>query len=251
MRNVDNIVRRSLSTEDRRSAGVRPRRPSSWPIALLALPAFVAIWSGWVGLGKMTGFGPMTLFPGISDFTIDTSITLPIGMETYAAIAIRVWLSSTSGRVRKFARKSALASLALGSLGQIGYHLMAAAHWTVAPWPVTIVVSCIPVAVLGMGAALYHLVRSEATPDGDDTKLEAPEGLPEVAELYEPLPEAPVSPAPAPERAPEEWVALAQQVKDETGFSWEKVGSMIGRSARQLQEDRKKVERNAHAADFE
>ncbi len=244
MRNVDNIVTRSLSTEDRRSAGVRPRRPSPWPIALLALPAFVAIWSGWVGLGKMTGFGPMQLFPGISDFTIDTSITLPIGMETYAAIAIRVWLSGTSGTVRSFARKSALASLAVGSLGQIGYHLMEAAGWTRAPWPVTIVVSCIPVAVLGMGAALYHLVRSEASE-------EAPEVLPEVAELYEPLPEAPVSPAPALERTPEEWVALAEKVKADTGYSWEKVGSMIGRSARQLQADRKKVERNAHAADFE
>src|SRR5690348_8620376 len=28
----------------------------SWPVLLLALPAFVAIWSGWVGLGGLTGF---------------------------------------------------------------------------------------------------------------------------------------------------------------------------------------------------
>jgi hypothetical protein len=28
-----------------------------WPVMVLALPAFVAIWSGWVGLGGLTGFG--------------------------------------------------------------------------------------------------------------------------------------------------------------------------------------------------
>jgi hypothetical protein len=44
-------------------------------------------------------------------------------------------------------------------LGQIAYHLMSAAEWTAAPWPITAVVACIPVAVLGMGAALAHLMH--------------------------------------------------------------------------------------------
>lgn len=37
---------------------------------------------------------------------------------------------------------------------------MAAAGMTVAPWLITGAVACLPVAVLGMGAALAHLLHS-------------------------------------------------------------------------------------------
>ena len=33
------------------------RTPPSWPLLILALPAAVAVWSGWIGIGKLTGFG--------------------------------------------------------------------------------------------------------------------------------------------------------------------------------------------------
>lgn len=136
------------------------RRPVVWPVLILCLPAFVAIWGGWVEMGRLTGFGMVTLLPGISDFQINTAITLPIGVETYAAYALYVWLSGWAvGAARRFAKWSALASLALGALGQIAYHLMAAAGWTSAPWAITAAVSCIPVAVLGMGAGLAHLMH--------------------------------------------------------------------------------------------
>jgi len=70
------------------------RHGRSWPIALLAAPAFVAIWSGWVGLGGLTGFGLVHPLPGIADgLTLNSAITLPIGVETYAAYALRVWLA--------------------------------------------------------------------------------------------------------------------------------------------------------------
>ncbi|WP_433793066.1 ABC transporter permease [Actinoplanes sp. CA-252034] len=136
------------------------RRPVVWPVLILCLPAFVAIWGGWVEMGKLTGFGMVTLLPGISDFQINTAITLPIGVETYAAYALYAWLSGLAiGEARAFAKWSALASLLLGGLGQVAYHLMAAAGWTTAPWQITAAVSCIPVAVLGMGAALAHLMH--------------------------------------------------------------------------------------------
>ena len=61
---------------------------------------------------------------------------------------------------RRFARWSALGALAYGMAGQIIYHLLAAAHATAAPWPVVVVVSCMPVAVLGLAAALTHLLRT-------------------------------------------------------------------------------------------
>jgi hypothetical protein len=143
-----------------------PRRVATWPILVLAAPAFVAIWAGWVGIGALTGFGEVNLLPGIvaNDgwATLNTAITLPIGMETYAAYALRVWLSGAGpARARRFAKWSAFGALALGAGGQIAYHLMAADGMTEAPWQITMLVACIPVAVLGMGAALVHLTRGE------------------------------------------------------------------------------------------
>ncbi|WP_258344968.1 ABC transporter permease [Saccharopolyspora gregorii] len=138
-----------------------PRPVAVWPVMLLALPAFVAIWSGWVGLGQLTGFGIVHPLPGIADaFAINTAITLPIGVETYAAYALRVWLSGqVPARARRFAKYSALGSLGLGALGQIAFHLMKAAGMTSAPWLITAAVACLPVAVLGMGAGLAHLIK--------------------------------------------------------------------------------------------
>ncbi|MGW3854746.1 ABC transporter permease [Micromonospora arida] len=138
-----------------------------WPVWVLMLPAFVAVWAGWVELGKLTGFGPVDLLPGFTRdgkplVTLDTAITLPIGMETYAAYALYVWLSGrTSGKTRRFAMASALIALSLGAGAQITYHLIAAPT-TGAPWQITTVVACLPVVVLGIGAALGHLVREDA-----------------------------------------------------------------------------------------
>ncbi|MGK5442663.1 ABC transporter permease [Micromonospora sp. URMC 105] len=147
---------------DTPTATAPPRRAVVWPVVLLALPAFVAIWSGWVGLGGLTGFGVVHPLPGIWDsFSINSAITLPIGVETYGAYALYVWLSGrVPDRARRFAKWSAIASLLVGALGQVAYHLLEAAGVTSAPWWITTAVACLPVAVLGMGAALAHLVRT-------------------------------------------------------------------------------------------
>ncbi len=151
-------------------------RVRTWPILLLALPAFVAIWSGWVGLGELTGFGPVHPLPGIADgFSVNTAITLPIGMETYASYALYVWLSGRihSDRTRAYAKWSAFGSLALGAVGQVAYHLMEAARISAAPWPVTVGVACLPVVVLGMGAALAHMISREHHTPTDPQGVEA------------------------------------------------------------------------------
>ena len=138
-----------------------------WPLLVLAAPAAVAVWSGWVGIGQMTGFGEIRPLPGIWDsLHIDTAVTLPVGVEAYAAFALRAWLTSNpvvSDRTRRFARWSAIAALVLGMAGQVAYHLLTQAGMTRAPWEVTTVVSCLPVLVLGMGSALAHLIRSDAS----------------------------------------------------------------------------------------
>jgi hypothetical protein len=148
-----------------REAAEKPatgRKPVAWPVLLLALPAFVAIWSGWVELGERCGFGVVHPLPGIADdFQINSAITLPIGVETYAAYALWVWLSArVTGTARTFAKWSAIASLVVGAAGQVAYHLMAATGIEMAPWWITTLVACLPVAVLGMGAALAHLVHA-------------------------------------------------------------------------------------------
>jgi hypothetical protein len=138
----------------------------SWPLVLLATPASVAVWSGWVGIGQMTGFGMVRPFPGIADSVrVDTAITLPLGVEAYAAFALRAWLASgvVSARTRRFAFWSAIGSFLLGMAGQVAYHLLVQARMIRAPWEITTLVSCLPVLVLGMGAALAHMIHADVS----------------------------------------------------------------------------------------
>jgi hypothetical protein len=159
-----------------RSRAVRdqPKTMRSWPLLVLAVPAAAEVWSGWVGIAQKTGFGVVPLLPGIwSSPHLDTAVTLPVGVECYAAYALRAWLASghaTSDRTRRFARWSAIGSFALGMAGQVAFHLMDQDHVTRAPWGITTLVSCLPVLVLGMGTALAHMLREDAAaadhPDG-------------------------------------------------------------------------------------
>jgi hypothetical protein len=120
----------------------------------------------------MTGFGEIHPLPGIWDsLHLDTAVTLPVGVEAYAAFALRVWLTRSqeiSDRTRRFARRSAIAALVLGMAGQVAYHLLDQADVARAPWEVTTVVACLPVLVLvlGMGSALAHLIRGDSVSDG-------------------------------------------------------------------------------------
>jgi hypothetical protein len=138
----------------------------SWPLLVLAAPAAAEVWSGWVGIAQKTGFGLVSPLPGIlPSLHLDTSITLPVGVEAYAAYALRAWLAdghSVSGRTRRFAKWSAICSFALGMAGQVAYHLLAQAGAARAPWPVTMIVSCLPVLVLAMGTTLAHMLRADA-----------------------------------------------------------------------------------------
>lgn len=145
-----------------RTHAVRP-----WPLLVLAVPAAVAVWSGWVGIGQMTGFCVVHPLPGIwNSLQIDTAVTLPIGVEAYAAMALHAWLASSDAvraRTRQFARWPAICALALGIGGRVDYHLLAEASTTRAPWQVTTLVASLPVLVLGLGTALAHMLRADAT----------------------------------------------------------------------------------------
>ena len=128
------------------------------------------MWSGWVGIAQKTGFGLVSPLPGIwPPLHLDTAITL-VGVEAYAAYALRAWLTgepSISDRTRRFAKWSAICSFALGMAGQVAYHLLAQAGTARAPWPVTTIVSCLPVLVLAMGTTLAHMLRADADAAAD------------------------------------------------------------------------------------
>jgi hypothetical protein len=166
-----------------------------WPLFLIAAPAAVAVWSGWVSLGGLCGFGVVHPLPGIVDgFTINTAITLPVGVEAYGAYALGAWLTpGASGPARRFAKWSAIGSLVLGMLGQVAYHLLAAGHATRAPWPVVTLVSCLPVVALALGTALAHLREpgehpaTTATPAPESTPWTAAETVPASASLDAPV----------------------------------------------------------------
>ena len=123
---------------------------------------------------------------------LNTAITLPVGVESYGAYALAAWLCPvTPGRAREFARLSAIGALALGCLGQVAYHLLAAAHMTRAPWPVTMAVACLPVVTLSFAAALTHLLRAgDATEEATAMAPAAPVMAPPVEAIDEPVMEA-------------------------------------------------------------
>src|SRR5580658_9621102 len=96
------LTARSAPSADQELSGPRPARTGgpadqyqrttrtvrSWPLLVLAVPAAAEVWSGWVGIAQKTGFGLVSLLPGIwPSLHLDTSITLPVGVEAYAAYA--------------------------------------------------------------------------------------------------------------------------------------------------------------------
>jgi hypothetical protein len=75
------------------------------------------VWSGWVGIAQRTGFGLVSPLPGIwPSLHLDTAVTLPVGVEAYAAYALRAWLARDGwigARTRGFAKWSAIFSFVI------------------------------------------------------------------------------------------------------------------------------------------
>ena len=177
------------------------KRMPRWPLALIAAPAAVAVWSGWVGLGQLCGFGVIHPLPGIWDAArLNTAITLPVGVEAYGAYALGAWLTpGTSERARTFARRSAVGAMCLGTLGQVAYHLLAAAHATRAPWPVVMLVSCLPVVALALGTALAHLLDEPGEDGAGRVTIPVPADTAGTVTDAAIVPEVPTVPVGAPE----------------------------------------------------
>lgn len=187
----------------------RPGTPAAWPLLVLAAPAAAEVWSGWVGIAQKTGFGMVSLLPGIwPALRVDTTITLPIGVEAYAAYAMRAWLSrdpGTSNRTHRFAKLSAICSFLLGMAGQIAYHLLSQSGAARALWLITTIVSCLPVLVLAMGTTLAHMLRADPDPaltgDIGHTSARSPEPV-RTSKVERSSPAAKSAPDVRPDRRP-------------------------------------------------
>src|SRR5260370_38727712 len=63
-----------------------------WLLVLIAFPAAVAVWSGWVGLGGLCGFGMIHPLPGIvRGVRLNPAITLPGAREACGPYALGAW----------------------------------------------------------------------------------------------------------------------------------------------------------------
>jgi hypothetical protein len=175
--------------------GSAPSSRRRWPLLLIGAAAGTATWSGWVGLGQLTGFGVVHPLPGIWDgATLNTAITLPIGVEAYAVYALSVATDTrpltTTGR--RYAWASSAGALILGMAGQIAYHLMDAKAVGAAPWWIVAMVSCLPVLVLGAASLLWHLTAKDPEPEVTPTQtVPAPDNRVLVPAVLGPAPRVP------------------------------------------------------------
>lgn len=198
-------------------SATRPSQPAiklPWfffaALGVMIFAAFVSTWGGWVTLGAMTGFGVVHPFPGTpwEGFSLNVSIALPFGVDAYAALTL--WAASvlpTHHRAFRFAAWSAGAALVVGVAGQAASHLLVQFGHSVAPWWVTLIVSTIPVVVLGATSWLAHQMSDAKHGVPAEEPLEAPVAAPEpvpapqvapvVSEPAEPVLELP-APAPKP-----------------------------------------------------
>jgi hypothetical protein len=148
-----------MTTTDKRG-----RLPEAWPLLVIGIPAGAVVWSGWIGLGQLCGFGQANLTGGLINWTVNISLALPFSVEAYGAYALKAGLmpgrSPETKRCRKFAMTTAIGSLVLGMIAQATYHLMAAAHDKRAPDLVIIFVSMLPVIALGLCAWLMHMTHA-------------------------------------------------------------------------------------------
>jgi hypothetical protein len=207
----------------------QPRR--RWPLLAIGASAGTATWSGWVGLGQLTGFGIVHPLPGIWDqLTVNTAVTLPVGVEAYAMYALSMATTSRplADRTRRYAWASSAAALLLGMAGQIAYHVMTArqpdqpptsSRTVLAPWWVIALVSCLPVLVLGAASLLWHLAGADPVPipvPGSEP-LTGSDPIPEAAAdpIHHPIPDPPAqvpilgSDRPGPVQIPEPGSPLA------------------------------------------
>ena len=159
-------VNGQASSEERPSLRLgRTQRVGTWPLLVLALPAAVAVWSGWVGIGQMTGFGQVTSCQESGTPCISTppspcrSASKPTP-PTHCGPGCPPALRSLPGPAGSPAGQRSDPSCSAWP-GRSPTTSSRRPVLRMRPG-ITTAVSCLPVLVLGMGAALAHLLRADS-----------------------------------------------------------------------------------------
>jgi hypothetical protein len=120
-------------------------------MAVSAISAGFSSFDGLRSLAEATGWGGMApLFA--------------LCLDSYALVAIRVWLAgpTTSARARTFAKWNAIGAVALSLAGNAAWHLIAAGLLAVS-WQIVLTVGAVPPVVLGLVTHLAVL-RAQVDP---------------------------------------------------------------------------------------
>ena len=139
-----------------RDSGERPDALAAGPDRC---PAAVTVWSGWVGLGGMCG---STRSRGSQTAPASTPAITPGRRRGVWGVCARCVTRPRRSRGDRPGVRPPVDDrrLVFGMLGQLAYHLLVATHANRAPWPVVVLMSCLPVVTLGVArAALTHLLR--------------------------------------------------------------------------------------------
>jgi hypothetical protein len=135
-----------------------PKRKAIWPLYIISSGAVLAVWSGWVGLGTLCGFGEVQPLIGIWDgLKLNAAIALPLTMEAYGFYAMGYWFDPDEPKdVRRYAQWTCIVAYAMGFLAQATYHVLVSWHRVHAPVPVVVLVAGVPVATICFAGGLLH-----------------------------------------------------------------------------------------------
>src|SRR5215211_4421359 len=117
-------------------------------LALVAIAAATTSWSALGGLAALAGIHGIVPTPA-GHFPL--AWLIPLAIETYALIALRVWLhTSRTDRVRRAAARDATGAIALSVAGNATYHLLTMPTLdTPAGWLIVTIVAVIAPVLLG------------------------------------------------------------------------------------------------------
>lgn len=155
-------------------------------LAVVGVAAAVLSFSTINSLAQAAGFtAAWTAALGEVHLTVRISWLLPVAVDAFGLLATMAWLTPTFGdAIRVYARRIAIADIALSAVLNALYHGMKAAKWDVAQcWPVVIGVGAIPPVFVALALHLGSMVMDDrsALTAGSVTDAPSPVAVTEPA----------------------------------------------------------------------
>jgi hypothetical protein len=158
----DRWVQRSTGRDTDKQSAPTGRMPwFLWATAAaVGVPAFIAIWAGWVSLGLKTGWAEVKMLPSISEWTLNAVVVLPLSVEVLTLVSAGFFFHYQGTAIRWVSGVASLGSTVLGIFGQIWSHYLTASGQP-APWWLIDFVASLPVIALFVVGLLIHMAHRE------------------------------------------------------------------------------------------